>query len=204
MHRGEVHHKARMIGDPPGDVFAMMGADIIAYEMNRPDGFSNLAVQVFQKGDEFFLAFAAITLPVDEPGAGIEGGKEVEGPSTRVFMLQAVGQVVGPGWQGRRRARARLQRGLLIQREDDLISAEGTRVEIDQFRDSGIKSGIPGLLGVKPQMMVPGLQLMGRQNPPHGRGRDILDDRLSDKLPCQFVAIPLGETAAQDIRAFAG
>ena len=65
MHRGEVHHKARMIGDPSGDVLAMMCADIITHEMHRPDGFRNLPVQVFQKGAAFRLPFAVITLPIE-------------------------------------------------------------------------------------------------------------------------------------------
>jgi hypothetical protein len=54
-----------MLGDPSGDLFAMMGADIITHEMNRPDGFRNLPVQVFQKGDAFRLPCAVITLPLD-------------------------------------------------------------------------------------------------------------------------------------------
>ena len=65
MHWGEVHHKARMLGDPSGDLLAMMCADIITHEMNRPDGFRNLLVQVFQKGDAFRLPFAVITPPID-------------------------------------------------------------------------------------------------------------------------------------------
>jgi hypothetical protein len=65
MHRGEVHHNARMIGDPSGEVLAMMGADMITHELNRPDRFRDLPVQGFQKGDAFRLPFAVLTRPID-------------------------------------------------------------------------------------------------------------------------------------------
>ena len=51
MHGCEVHHKPRMLGEPSGDVFAMMRTDIVTDQMNRPDVLSNLLIQVFQEGD---------------------------------------------------------------------------------------------------------------------------------------------------------
>jgi hypothetical protein len=65
MHGREVHHKPWVIRYPSGDFFTMVDADIITYEMNRPDGFRNLPVQVVQKGHAFRLPFAIITLPID-------------------------------------------------------------------------------------------------------------------------------------------
>ena len=56
---------ARTIGDPSGDILAMMGADMSTHEMYRPDGFRNLPVEVFQKGNAFCLPFAVITRPID-------------------------------------------------------------------------------------------------------------------------------------------
>jgi hypothetical protein len=44
MHRGEVHDKSRMLGEPSGDFFSMMRTDIIADEMNRPNVRGNLLV----------------------------------------------------------------------------------------------------------------------------------------------------------------
>ena len=119
-------------------------------------------------------------------------------------MRTTVRLVVGLGGQRWGRARARRQRGRLLQCKDQRSSAERTRSELDACSDRGIKSGIPGGCGMAPQRLAPGLQRLGRQHPPHGRGGEILHARLSAQLPRQFVAIPLGETAASDLGAFAG
>jgi hypothetical protein len=58
--------------------------------------------------------------------------------------------------------------------------------------------------GMEPQLMPPRLQLLGRQNPPHHGGRDVLDDGLSDALGCQCHAIPRRPAAAHEIGALAG
>ena len=65
LHRGEVHHTARMIGAPSGDIFAMLGADLITYERNRPGGCRKRPVHGFQTGDAFRLPCAVIPLPID-------------------------------------------------------------------------------------------------------------------------------------------
>jgi hypothetical protein len=44
MHRGEVHDKSRMLGEPSGDFFSMMRTDMIADEMNRPNVRGHLLV----------------------------------------------------------------------------------------------------------------------------------------------------------------
>ena len=44
MHRSEVHHEARMLDESCSDVFPMMGTDIVADEMNRPEVLGNLPV----------------------------------------------------------------------------------------------------------------------------------------------------------------
>ena len=125
MHGREVHHKPRMLGEPSGDVFAMMRTDIVTYQMNRPDVLSNLLIQVFQEGDAFLLPFALITLAIDLARTGIKGRKEVEGASACVLVLIPIGQVLRLRWPGRGQPRTRLQRGLLIQREDDLVIGSG-------------------------------------------------------------------------------
>ena len=53
-------------------------------------------------------------------------------------------------------------------------------------------------------MMAPGLEVMAGQHPPHGGGGDTLNDPRRDEPVCQFRAIPLGQDAAQRIRALAG
>ena len=73
---------------------------------------------------------------------------------------------VGPGWQGRGWAGPRLQGGLLIEGEYQLIRLEGTSVEGNQLGDGGIEGGVPRVFGVQPQVMAPRLQRMRGQNPP--------------------------------------
>src|SRR5215510_14460584 len=100
MHWGEMNDKTRMISEPSGGFFPMMCTDIITHEVNRPDVRSNRLVQVFQKGDEFSLPFACITLPIHVTRAGIKGGQEVEGASACILVLIPIRQVMGLGWQG--------------------------------------------------------------------------------------------------------
>src|SRR5512132_2207059 len=142
MYGCEVHHKPRMRGEPLGDVLAMMHTDMVTHQMDRPDVLSHLPVQVFQEGEAFRLPFACITLAIDPARTGIKGGKEVEGASACVLVRIPVGPVLRLRWPGRGQPRPRRQRGLLIQREDHLVIAEWTRVEIDHVGDRGIKFGL--------------------------------------------------------------
>jgi hypothetical protein len=73
--RRQVHHKSWMLDSPLPDFLAVMCADIIAHEMNRLDMGDNLRIQLFQKGDEFLLALARVTLPKDDSRTGVECGK---------------------------------------------------------------------------------------------------------------------------------
>src|SRR5215510_16027342 len=95
MHWCEMHDEPRMFGEPLADFFAMMGADIVAHEVNRADRRVKLRVQCFQKGDEFPLPLPVITVPIDLARAGVKGRKEVEGACAPVFILMPVAQVLG-------------------------------------------------------------------------------------------------------------
>jgi hypothetical protein len=57
----------------------------------------NLPVQLFQKGDEFLLPFAVITLPIDLARTGVKGDKEMQGPGALVLVLAPVGQILRLG-----------------------------------------------------------------------------------------------------------
>lgn len=177
---------------------------MITYQMNRPDVLSNLLIQVFQAGDAFLLPLACITLAIDLARTGLKGRKEVEGARACVLVLIAIGQVLRLRWPGRSSPRPRLQRGLLIPREDDLVIVAWPRVEIDHVGDRGIKVVIAWVLGIQPEVMAPGFQLMRGQDPADGRGRDVCHEPIRDKLPRQLGTIPLGEATAEQIRAFAG
>src|SRR4029434_9844840 len=117
----------------------MMRTDIVAHQMNRADTLLNLDIHGFEKGDEFSLPLALITVSVDLRRASVECGKEMWCPRPLVLMLDAVGQVVGLGWQGRGRSGPRLQGGLLIDGEHQLIRSEGTGIEVNQLGDGGIE-----------------------------------------------------------------
>jgi hypothetical protein len=103
-----------MLDQPLPDFFAVMGADIIAYEMNRLDMGDNLRVQLFQKGDEGLLTLARVALPKDDSRTGVECGESIHGPTAPIFMLIAVGN--SPRVSGPRRSetRTRVSGGVLI------------------------------------------------------------------------------------------
>jgi hypothetical protein len=182
----------------------MMRTDIVAYQMNCPDGLSNLPVQVFQEGDAFLLPFAVITLSIDPARTGIKGGKEVAGVSAFVLARIPVGQDLRLRWLGRGWSRTRRHSGLLIQRGTHLVIAEWPRVAIDQVGDSGIKFGSPSGLGIQPEMMAPRCQLVHGQDPADGCRREVRHEPVRDELLRQFGSVALREATAEQIGAFAG
>jgi hypothetical protein len=159
MHRREVEGKAGMCGSPRADLVSMMGADIVAHEMDDAAVCINLPIQVFQKGDACLLPFAFITLPIDLAGAGSERGQEIEGPGALVLVRPPVRKRLGLGGRGWVLAGPRWEGGLLLHGADHFLLPERARVEVDAFGDRGIERGVPGLLGVEPEMMAPGLEV---------------------------------------------
>jgi hypothetical protein len=121
---------------------------IVAHQMNRADMPLNLGIHGFEKGHEFPLPLAVITVPVNLARTGVEGGKEIERPRPLVLMLDAVGQVVGLGWPSRDQSGPWLQGGLLIDGEHQLIRSEGTDIEVNQLGDRGIECSVPRVFGV--------------------------------------------------------
>jgi hypothetical protein len=204
MHWREVHHKSRMPGQPSGDIFAMMRTDMVTDQMNRPDVRGNLLVQVFQEGEAFLLPFAFITLSIDPSGTGIEGRKEVERASACLLVLIPVGKVLRRRWSGQGPSRARLQGGLLVQREHQLILTQRASIEVDECSDGRIEGRVPRWLRIEPALMAPGLELVGEQKTPDGGGGDDVNNPLRDELPRQFGTIPWREATAAPIGAFAG
>ena len=166
MYGREVHDKAWMLREPRADLLAMMRTDMVAHQLNRADGLIDFPIHRFKKGHEFPWPFTVITVPVDLATMTVKGSKEIQPPGPLILMRQVVGPVVGLRWEGRGESGPRLQRGLLVHREDDLIRPKGTGVEVNQVGDGGIEGSVPRVFGVQPQMMTPGLQLMRGQNPP--------------------------------------
>ena len=83
--------KTWMFHRPLEAFFAVMCADMSAHEMNRVDVVVNLRIQLFQKGDEFLLTLAGVTLPKDCSRTSVECRKYMQGPAALVFMLIAAG-----------------------------------------------------------------------------------------------------------------
>jgi hypothetical protein len=121
---------------------------MIAHQMNRTDVFVNGDIYRFEKGPAFPLPLPCITVPVDLARTGVKGGKEMERARPLVLMLHAVRPVVGLGGQGRGRSGPRLEGGLLIAGEHQLIRLQGTGVEVKQLGDGSIESGVPRVFGV--------------------------------------------------------
>jgi hypothetical protein len=204
MYGRKVHHKARMVDEPFLDFLPMMRTDIVTHELDGADGLVNLRIQRLQKGDEFPLPLAFITVPIDVTRTGVKGGKKMERTSALILVRVPVGNVLRLGWQGWGATRTWLQGGLLVHGADPFIWPQWPGVEVNQLGHGGIEGSVPRLLGIEPDMLAPGFQLMGGQNPAHGGSGDILNDPLGNELPRQFGAIPLRQAATQRIRAFAG
>src|SRR5919197_2195685 len=200
MHGREVHDETRMLGEPFADFFPVMGTNIVTHKMNRPDLLVNLPIQRFEKGDKFLLPLPLTALSIDLARTGVKGRKEVERSRTLVLMLVAVRNVLRLRWLGRRVTRSRLEGGLLVHGQDQLIWAQWTGIEVDELGYGGIEGGVPRLLGIEPHMMAPGFELMRRQNPADGGCRDGRHHALRDELVRQFGTIPLGEATTQQIR----
>ena len=146
---------------------------MIAPQVINPDVLVNCAIYRFEKGHAFPLPLPFITVPVDLARTGVKGGKESERARPLVRMLHAVRPVVGLGWQGRGRSGPRLEGGLLLEGEHQLIRLQGTGIAVHQLGDGSMQSGVPRVFGVRPQMMAPGLQLMRGQNPWYGGRGDV-------------------------------
>jgi len=60
------------------------------------------------------------------------------------------------------------------------------------------------LLGIEPDVMAPGFELMRRQNPSHSNCGAVRHDALRDELASHFDAIRLSEAMTQQIPASVG
>lgn len=69
--------KSGMFLEPCLHLFSMVNAHIVANDMDEGDGIGSVPVDLFKKGNEFLLPFAAETLSDDISGSGVECGKEV-------------------------------------------------------------------------------------------------------------------------------
>lgn len=184
--------EARMSLQPFLDLFAVMNADVVAHHVDQRDASRNLAVEVFQKRNELFLALATVTLSVDLAATRVEGGKQVQRTVAFVFMFDAVGHIVRLSRLGGVQTGSWLKRRLFINGEHDFMLAKGVRIEFDELCNTGIEGVVTWLFRVEPHMIAPGLELMGGEDTPDGLGRNGLNDTLLNQGAGQLGTVPLG------------
>jgi hypothetical protein len=97
----------------------------------RTNGSGDFLIEVLQEGDELPLPLAAKALPVDTPAAGVECREQVQGAIPTVLVLYAVEYAAGLCPLGGLQAWARLERGLLVKRQELLVRLEETGIELD-------------------------------------------------------------------------
>jgi hypothetical protein len=120
---------------------------VITHEMNRADLLVNLPVQHFEKGAKVLLSLPLIALSLDLARTGVKGRQEVERPGPPVLRLVAVRHGLRLRWEGRRVARSRLEGSCLVHRQDQLLWAQWTGLEVDHLRYGGIEGGGPRRMG---------------------------------------------------------
>jgi hypothetical protein len=93
VHRRDMQDKAAVLGSPRADFLAVGRTDMIAHEVKRLDVWGDVGVQLCKKGDERLRTFAGVTWPKNRTRAGIKCRQYIEGPTARVCMLMAVGDI---------------------------------------------------------------------------------------------------------------
>jgi hypothetical protein len=204
MHGREGHDNAWMMSPPLSDLCPLRRPDIGAHQRNRADILRNLDSHGVEQGHAFPRPLAVITGPVDVARTEVEGGTELERPCPLLRRLDAGGPVVRRGGPGRSPAGPRRQGGLLVDSEHQFLRAEGTGIEAKPFGDGGREGGVPRMFGLQPQMLAPGLQLMGGQNPSHRGGRALLHAPIGAELTREFGPIPRGEATPHQVRPRTG
>ena len=119
--RREMGDKAWMFHQPFASFLTVMCADMIAPEMNRRDKVANLHIELFQQGDECLLTLTGVTVPKGGARTGSEYRQYIQSPAALVFMRIATRDVPWLCRPRRRETRTRLQGGVLINGQDDLI-----------------------------------------------------------------------------------
>ena len=203
VHWCQVQHKPGVRLPPGLDLLAGMCPGVIANEMNGVDLGWNVDSEVLQERDELSLPLAPVALPVDSSCPGIERGQEIQRPGSPILVLHQI-RSAGRGWPRGMAAWAWLQRGFLIDAEDQFISRQGPRVQVHHLGHPRTELSISWGVGRQPQMVPPRPQCVVRQETAHRLGRNMLDEAVAYQLAGQLQAVPLGKGAAQLFRSLAG
>jgi hypothetical protein len=189
---------------PCADGLTVLGADMIAHAMNRPEMMPNGRRHLCPNGAAFRPTRTGGTVPQDGSRAGSKGRPYMQRPAALLCLCLAARHV--PWWRGPRRSatRPRRQGGVRSHGQDALIRRHGTRVAGEACSERGRNGRGPWSLGREPALRAPGLEVRAGQHPPHGGGGEPRHDPCRAALVGQCRAIPRGPTAAQRLRARAG
>jgi hypothetical protein len=113
---------------------------------------------------------------------GVEGGKQMEYSFALIFALHT-SRLPGLRRQGWSLAGARLQVGLFIHAEYDLMRRQRTAIEIAQIPHRLGEGSITGDFGRQPQMMTPRSEPVMQQQAPDTLSRDAVHHSLGLQLP---------------------
>ena len=193
----------RMLRQPRLHLLALVHPQVVQHDVDRLHRRGDLPVQLLQERDELRLPLPLGGHPVDLAGPRVEGGEQVQGPAPPVLVLDP-DRSLGLGGQGRRLPRPRLQAGLLVGTEHDLVGAQRPGVEVADLLDGGRECLVPGDLGGEPEVMPPGLEVVVLQDPPDGVRGDARHHPLGDQLPGHLPAVPVRQGSAAVIRPLAG
>ncbi len=164
-------------------LLSVVNAHIVTDDVDEGNERWGMSVYVLKERDELYLPLAREALTDGVAGSGVKCCKKIEGSSPLVFMLNQVGLVSLSCSFGGGDPRPWLKRCFLIYREDDLMRKKGTGVDLDDLANAAVEGLIPFVLGRKPHVVSPGLELMAGDNATNRLRADALDDAIFFELP---------------------
>jgi len=199
----EMKMKSRMVFQPSLYLFAGVHPQIVTDNMDDINGGTYLFLHACKEGNEFRLALAFGTLSVDEAGAGIECGKELQRTRPGVFVFHKGGPISGLRRFRGMDAGSGLQRSLFVDAQHDFIVGQRTGIPINHVIHPPVEFGIPRMFGRQPHVMTPRFQLACLQNSADGLRRDRVHQSIRNHSVGQFRTIPLRQRTPHQIRPLA-
>jgi hypothetical protein len=128
VYRREVQPEARVLGEPSPHLLALVGAHIVADDMDRSDRGGRVLMDALEKLNHLRLSLASSQDAYHFAAAGVERRQQVQGTFAHVLVLH----VDRPQARLRRTsglaASAWLQRGLLVEAKHTLKRFQRARV----------------------------------------------------------------------------
>ena len=203
MARGTGQHTARRVAHPGLPLFPLVPLHLIEHDRHRGDRRGTLAIPMCQKRAECPLPFPRGGGGIDLPGPRVTTCQPMQGPLALLLVFDADGPArlrrPGRGLAGTWRPA-----GFLVDAHHHVPYSQRTRVQRDTRLDLGRQGRLPRALGRPPQRRAPGVQLVGRQHPRDGLGRNGGHDAGAAPLARQFRALPRRQRTPGPRRTLAG